>query len=466
MRAGRNAVSGIFLFGIFFVFLAGAVFGENDLTIDQAVDLALRRNLGLDRALIDASAKKRTRDNMWNVLVPDVEAAVTLSRSNDAGTASGLLPSAANPVSGGVYDEVVYYSKGLSPYNLAGSLSFRLDLSPATFTGMKLAVSEYEKGLVSLENTKAVLELNVRKAFFGLLLLEENINLLEQNIKTAEKRYSQAAVNYKNGLVPEVDMLSAKVSLENMRPSLDEQIIYYEEQLGNFKLFLGLDPAVKIGISGSVEPQIDAPDLDKPASAGLTSRLDIQELFKTRDSTVLSKKAAREQNLLPKLSLSWTYSPYLADPFASSGWKSLDNIRDTGVFAVSVSVPIDNLLPNSSARENIALLGDSLKKQESQILESTRKAVIEAETISRKLEKSRKAIDALQLNAALAQRTYELTEEAYLQGAKELLTLENAANELQSAKIKIVQEKYNYITLILDLEYALGVKFGTVEKKL
>jgi outer membrane protein TolC len=434
-----------FLLGCALWLLAGGLFADMRLTVEEAVELALSRNLGLERSRIDAETLRRAKDTRRNALVPGVELSTALNRANET-------PPAAPGES--------------SPYTAAASVSLRLSLSPATFTGMRQAVSDYERGLISLEKAKILLELNVRKVFYALLLLEENIRLTERNILTAEKRLIQAGENYQSGLVPELDVLSARVSLENLRPALDEKIAAYEEQLGFFKMYLGLEPGQAVRAVGSIEPKMPAEFSvgDIPPSA-LASRPDIQELKKIRDVSLLNRDAAKQKALLPSLSLGWTYSPALADPFGPGRWNSYGNFSDGGMFTVSLSLAVDNLLPGSAARVSLAAMEDDIRKQESQILELTREAGVEIEILGRKIGKSRKTIEALLLNADLAERTYALTEEAYRQGSRELLALENAANELQNARLQIAQEKYTYITLILDLEYALGLRFGALEEK-
>ncbi|MDR1316928.1 MAG: TolC family protein [Spirochaetales bacterium] len=444
MRYLQTKYLGRFFLGcVLCLFVRGGLFADTELSLDEAVGLALSRNLGLQRSRIDTQTLKRAKDARWNVLVPGIEASAALNRVNEK-------PPAAQG--------------GPSPYTAAGSVALRLSLSPATFTGMKRAVRDYERGLISLENARTLLEMDVRKAFYGLLLLEENIKLTRQNILTAEKRWLQADENYRNGLVPELDSLSAKVSLENLRPTLDEEIIAWQEQLELFKEYLGIEPDENVRITGSIEPAL-LPDLDtRPFRASaLALRPDIQELRRIRDVSILNRDMAKQSALLPSLSLGWAYSPALTDPFSSGRWNSRDNFADSGMFTVSLSLAIDNLFPGSPARVSIAALEDDIQKQESRILEFTRQAGVEIETLGRKIHKSRQTIEALLLNEELAQRTYTLTEEAYRQGSKELLTLENAAGELQSARLHIVREKYTCITLILDLEYALGLRFGTLE---
>jgi len=61
----------------------------------------------------------------------------------------------------------------------------------------------------------------------------------------------------------------------------------------------------------------------------------------------------------------------------------------------------------------------------------------------------------------LAERAYELALEAYNVGSRELLEVRNAEQDLQDARLQLLQEKSAYTAALLDLEYALNT---TVEE--
>jgi outer membrane protein TolC len=89
----------------------------------------------------------------------------------------------------------------------------------------------------------------------------------------------------------------------------------------------------------------------------------------------------------------------------------------------------------------------------------------EVDSLVQKLEKSRRSVGTLALNVSLAERAYRLSEEAYRAGAKDLLDVQNSELELRKARLEVLKEKFNYLTGLLDLEYAIGVPFGTLTRK-
>jgi outer membrane protein TolC len=88
---------------------------------------------------------------------------------------------------------------------------------------------------------------------------------------------------------------------------------------------------------------------------------------------------------------------------------------------------------------------------------------MEIRSTVRSLEKARDSIDTLQLNVERARRAYQMAEEAYNAGSKELLEVQNAEIELKKARLEVLRERYNYIEALLDLEYALNTEIEDIE---
>ena len=63
---------------------------------------------------------------------------------------------------------------------------------------------------------------------------------------------------------------------------------------------------------------------------------------------------------------------------------------------------------------------------------------------------------------ALADRTYQLTEEAYRAGLQELLQVQSADLSRRQARVQMLEQQFNYRTGLIDLEYSIGVPFGAL----
>jgi outer membrane protein TolC len=147
----------------------------------------------------------------------------------------------------------------------------------------------------------------------------------------------------------------------------------------------------------------------------------------------------------------------LHDPFHAD-WGSAESWSGNSTFGISLSLPLDGLIPGSWSKVKIKEIDDSIGRARIELTQARQLAEIEIESIVLSLDKSLRTLDALEQNVALAQKTYDLTEKEYNAGVVELLEVEEAYDELQEVKLGVLEEKYNYLTGIFDLEYALNTR--------
>ena len=93
---------------------------------------------------------------------------------------------------------------------------------------------------------------------------------------------------------------------------------------------------------------------------------------------------------------------------------------------------------------------------EKTLQQSIQGAELEIESLVLQLQKAQASLEVLQLNVQLAEKAYEMAERGFATGALEPLQLEDADNQLSNARHQVLQEKYSYITTLLDLEYAVN----------
>jgi outer membrane protein TolC len=81
------------------------------------------------------------------------------------------------------------------------------------------------------------------------------------------------------------------------------------------------------------------------------------------------------------------------------------------------------------------------------------------------LEKTRLTAEAQAQTIDLAERAYALSMRAYNAGLQDNLQVQNAELELKQAKVSMIEQQFNYLNGLIDLEYAIGVPFGTLTSK-
>jgi outer membrane protein TolC len=475
---GRGRVLAVLLF-----LAAGRAGAQEDgvlrLTPERAVELALANNLSLESTRVANETKKRNSDYSWNQFIPSITLGGSLIRDNTASVQSGtsLIPAAVlnpNPL---VYTSVlpsgasgapvfgvaaVPYSITLPQWHIATSFQISLNLSIAMIEAMHRLRLEYEGGLLSYEKAVSQLERDVRKSYYQMLLVEENIRLQRESLIAAERQEAMALANYQAGLAPELTYLQAQVARENLGPAIEEAENSFKLLTAQFAATLGLpyDTAFAFEPAGGELgfAPLDARELIARAAEG---KPDIQEL-RQNIALLQSARKAQVQSLFPALSISWSFTnAFIQDPWKDN-WFNGDAWNQSGSLTISLGVQLHNLLPWTSSRQAVKDLDDNIRSLNIGLAQTVRGTELEVYNTVLSLQKAQNQIAVLQKTVELAQRSYELTEQAYRAGFQDLLQVQNAEQQLNQAKVGVLAQNFTYLQGLLDLEYAVGVPFGTL----
>jgi outer membrane protein TolC len=428
------------------------------LTAEQAVEYADDNSRTLKSAQIDLEMKKRAALYSWNVLVPTVSASGTMSRANQYST---MYAKMLNPLYSVLAPQAVIptdYSSESDRWSAVGSLGVSLNLSLAYIDSIRSSRAAYEAGELTWDQTKKQNELNIRKLFYGLLLQQENLKVQETSLENARQRAAQSEINFKNGIVPEISMLQAQVSYENLRPNIDKMKQTVSQQLDTFAFLLGMPVGTKIQLQGKIDPnfiQLNADELYERYGNG---NPDVMTLQKNIGMLKMQLGALNFKSFTPALSLGWTTQPVISD--ITYDWSNSDNWYDNGNLHLTVAWTLSDMLWFSANRQQACDIQDNIRKLEISLETAEQNNEMQIKKTVDSLEQSHQAILSSSRNIALAQRSYDMTSVAYRNGTTELLDLRDTENQLNLAKIGLLNEQYNYMSYMLDLEYMLNTTLG------
>lgn len=463
-------IHGRWKFVVFFFILAtvtGFLFSQSDqkndgeknvisLTVEQAVSYANQNSKTLKSSAIDLEMKRRANSYKWNQFLPSVNISGTVSRSNEKVDTTAAMMQALGPLFDAMHlpapasAEITESDHWMAVGNIGISWNF----SFALIDGMKLVKKQYEAGLITWDQTVRQNELQIRKLFYGLLLQQESLTLQKQSLENARLRMEQARVNYRNGLIPELTLLQAQVAYENARPTIMKQEQAMNQQLDLFGFMLGLPAGTKITLEGAIDPDFVELNPDKLISLYAQNHPDILSLQKNLEILNLNLSLQNMQAYTPALQLSWGFQPVVSD--ISSNW--IDTYMDNGAFSATLAWNLTNLLPFSTNRQSAKDTKDNIRKLELSLETLIEKTELDIRTQVDALAQSQAAIEASAGNIQLAQRSYDMTLVAYRNGTVELLDVRDAENQLNQAKLGLANEKFNYLSGLLDLEYTLNTK--------
>jgi outer membrane protein TolC len=404
------------------------------LTVDQAVSMSLANNLTLQSDGYALEAKKRSNDLVWNAFIPTVTAAGAATKFNQPNLLAGYP----------------------NYWVASGQLSAQLNLSLALFDGIRHTGLDYQSSVIQHDTAKRKLVRDTKKAFYNLLLMQENIATFEAQLETARKRYEKEKRSFETGQGSEFTMLSAQVAYENMKPSLDEMKVGLQTALLGFKLLLGVERTADVTLAGTVDLRDASVDGDKLIAEALVHNGDLLALRKALEIQRNLRNAKADLTFLPVLGFSYTADPtFLKDPQknsllsdVSTNWKQI-----SGAFTVSLGMSIDGLLPFSNTGVALANMDSAISQLEASLKAASQGTEAQVAGLVMQMEKSRASVDKLGLNVDLANRAYQMAERGYQSGAYDLLQVEDAENKLRESKLAVLQEKYAYLSSLFDLEY-------------
>ncbi|MFW5642834.1 MAG: TolC family protein [Alkalispirochaeta sp.] len=448
---------------------AGAISGisAEEIDLETAVALALESNLGLEGELQNVMQKKLIADTWWNRFYPSISARATMARTNEEQEVSGIAPVPESAVIGpsgptGAFDYVAPFSSEAPRWNLSTALDMRLDLTLQMVPGIRLAKLDYEAGLITMQEARRKVERDVTKQFYQLLLLKEQIELVRQQIDAAEGRYEQALLNYENGLADEYTMLSARVAWENQKPQLTGLEVQYQQQLLTFRNDLGVSLTRDLEPVGEIDPPNLTFTLQEITRDLLEQRLDVQQLEFV--GTILEQQYfLTDSNRAPVVSFGWSYDPsFEGDPWEDDLFDGDSWGQRSGAFTITITQPLDPWLPYSRLRNELASVRREQERNRIQRQQALAGAEIEVRSLIRATRAAEQTVGALEFNIDLAERAYELAEIGYENGLRDLLEVQNAEVELQSARFELLKQRKQIMDNLLDLEFALNTTIDEI----
>jgi outer membrane protein TolC len=344
-----------------------------------------------------------------------------------------------------------------------GNVSANLVLTSALFAGIKTIRQDYRAGLVTFEKAKIQLERDVRKAYYQMLLLEESITVQKDGLAAAERQVSIAQANYNSGLAPELTLLQARVNLETLKPGVEEGENNLKLAMANFAMLLGLPYDIRfelIPLEGDISyANLDTAELITKAASGKIDILEIQQQFLYMKS---GRTAQALQLWTPNLILGWTWSPtFIGDPWKDD-WGNNDLWQKSGAFSITLQWKLNNLLPFTKEGQGLKDVDNQIKTANIGLARMIRGTELEIYNTVLSLEKTQASIAARNQTVILARESYESTERAYRAGLQDSNSVRNAEESLRQARLGVVQQQFNYLLSLIDLEYAIGVPFGTL----
>jgi outer membrane protein len=298
-------------------------------------------------------------------------------------------------------------------------------------------------------NNKINLSVNVGKAFYDVLLNQQQIRLLDSDIVLLQKSLDIAMSQYKAGVVDKVDYKRATITLNNAKAqarALKEQI---KGKYAYLKELMGYPTEADLNLYyDSVQMAEDA-YIDTTQTINYESRIEYKLLQ--------TQKQLQEDNLKY---YRWAYIPSIS-AFGSYNLNFLNNefgklyntTYPTSYAGLTLSFPI---FQGTKRTQQIRQAELELQRVDYDIIAFRNSVNTEYQQAMATYKSSLNNYNVLSENLALAEDVFNTIQVQYRAGVKTYLDVIVSENDLISAQVNYLEALYQLLSSKLDVQKALG----------
>ena len=221
MKKTKNRVLSFFLCAMLLLILVFAIaiysYAAETLTLEQAVDTALRNNPGLKAADAQVDIARAGVLRSSSGFLPKVTVSETYSKTNNPLMVFGtkLNQEIVTPQDFDV--NVINHPDTISNYNTRFAVVQPVFNGGREYIGARMAKLSRDASVQDRERARQETVYDVIKAYYGLLLAREAHSVALQSLQTSEANVKLAEARYRAGAVLQSDLLRAKVQHAEVR---------------------------------------------------------------------------------------------------------------------------------------------------------------------------------------------------------------------------------------------------------
>lgn len=403
------------------------------LTLDAAIQRALRHNLGLILSGYSQQSAGAQRLQQLQGLLPTVSASVKAAVQQTDLQAEGL--------------RIPGFPAIIGPYgftDIRASLSWSL-INVPSLENYLAAKHNFAAAKLSVDDARDMVVLTVGNAYLLCIADKARIDSVQAQVDTSKVSLDQAVSNHQAGTAPLLDELRARVDYQTQEQSLISTRNQYEKDKIALARAIGLPLEQKFELAEQAPfAVLDNLDADAALKQALATRNDVKALDEQVKAAEKSKTAARAERL-PTVDFNGDYGDIGVNPSNSHG---------TGDAMGDAQVPLfEEGKLRGDARQAQAQLDQKRAQQNDirgQVSADVRDAILDIQAAQRQVEVAHSNVD-------LAKEALDEAQQRYKAGVSDNLAVSQAQQTFAQANDQYVSSLYQHNVAKLSLARALGV---------
>ncbi len=410
--------------------------GVMPLSLQDAIDRGLKRNLGVLLSNTDIRSARGQRWEQLSELLPHVTAApyvaaseINLAQLGFTSLAGVNIPPSVGPFS--YFDARVTVTQSLFDWK---------SINATRATSQSLKSAEY-----TYKDARDLVVLAVGYTYLQVIADEARIETAEAQVKTAQALYDQATDQVNAGTSPAIDGLRANVELQTRQ----QQLIQAKNNLAIEKLtvarVIGLAPGQEFEFTDKSPYQpFESITVDEAVKRAYASRSDYLAAMTDVRAAEFSRKAA-VAGYLPSLAFNADYGAAGAHPSTAT---QVFDVRGT------LSIPI---FLGGIVRGDV-LQADAKLEQNRERLDNLRGQIdSDVRTAMLNLQSSADLVKVARSNIDLAEETLVQSRDRFKAGVADTVEVVQSQEAVASAHEQYISSLYSYNFAKISLARALGL---------
>ncbi len=418
---------------IIMLFGFSAVFGQQKLSLQNCIQIAIEQNINVSKAVLEQEKSHYKMAETRSSLLPQIDISGTFQDNTKLGVT--MLDLSALGQSG--YMEV---AMGMQ-YNTSAGISVNQVLYNQTaLTGLQLSKKGEYASTLGVEKAKETIAKEVAKLYFLIQTTAEQIQLNENNVTRTQRMTDIVKKQVDNGIAKQVDYDRISVTLQNLQTQLSTTGALYEQQMNMLKYTLEMPLNTELVLTDTVNMLLL--QTEPVPMTDFSKHIDIQLLDAQKDIANLNQKMIN-YGYIPSLVFFGNYSyqgmrqefkQYFNDD-------PLNKWFNSSYIGLKLSVPVfDGLQKHSKYRQaktdyqKASLTLDNTKEQFS----------ANYKTAMNNYYNSKTTVERQQKNIELAERVYKETALKYREGLAGMSDIIQDEMGLNNAQISYLNALYKF----------------------
>jgi outer membrane protein TolC len=406
------------------------------LTLRDAIDMALRYNLGVIESGQNSQIARGQRLLALSHLLPQVSAGINENVDQVNFTALGLaaikipgIPAVAGPFS----------------YSTASASLSQTLFSYESIQRFRAARTAERAAQLSYKDTLDVITLSVGNAYLEVIEAHSRIEAEEAQVQNAKALYDQAVDEFQAGTSPRIDVTRTAVQLHTEEYNLSVARNNFEVA----KLTLGRAIGLPLGQVFDVADQLPYADINPPTveeavKMAYNSRTDFRSALNSAKSAEQALSAAKGERY-PVVAVNGDYG----DQGATFG-------QSHGVFSfqAGINVPI---FTGGRIKGDITEAEATLRRKKAEAENIRGQIDYDVRTAFLNLNAAKEQVDVAHQNVDLANDNVARSKERFAAGVTDSVEVVQSEQSLASANDQYITSLYSHNLSKLALARALGV---------